>query len=369
MIGHIVIGANYGDEGKGTVAATLAKNNADMKVLNILTNGGSQRAHSILTEQGNFTFQHLGSCSYHNADNYFSEYFILNPLQFAKEYDEFVKRTNGEENTKFFAHCQCMFTTPYDMMVNLITSEGKHNTCGMGIWSTISRYNLGLYCYHIETFLYGISEGHRVSYLTKIKEYYEKKITIPDNWKDIWNSPYIISNFLYDCEYMRERIEIIHDPAVFNKMYDVAILENGQGLLLSDNGKDEEDKTPSVTGCQYATRIAKNIGIDDLSLHYVTRPYLTRHGAGFCHNEEKRTIISSTVQEDRTNHYNESQGDFRYGKLDIEDMKTRILYDMKNNNIDESRLILNVTHCDEMDRVAEFKKCFNNIVTFDNPMV
>lgn len=47
MKARIVIGANYGDEGKGTVVARYSKNSYN--VLNVLTNGGSQRGHSILT--------------------------------------------------------------------------------------------------------------------------------------------------------------------------------------------------------------------------------------------------------------------------------------------------------------------------------
>jgi hypothetical protein len=31
--------------------------------------------------------------------------------------------------------------------------------------------------------------------------------------------------------------------------------------------------------------------------------------------------------------------------------------------------ILEVTHCDEMDRIDEFSKLFANINTYDNPLV
>ena len=57
---HIIICANLADEGKGPVKSTITKN-ADGKVLNIITNGGSQRGHSRLTENGSFTFCHFGS--------------------------------------------------------------------------------------------------------------------------------------------------------------------------------------------------------------------------------------------------------------------------------------------------------------------
>lgn len=138
----IIIGANLGDEGKGTVTATITKN-ADGKVLNILSNGGSQRGHSILTENGSFTFCHFGSGTYHGADNYYSEYFIINPMSFVKEYNELKRRGICLDNK---VHCSPMvrWSSPYDMMANQIIEElrgeTKHGSCGMGIWETVRRY-------------------------------------------------------------------------------------------------------------------------------------------------------------------------------------------------------------------------------------
>ena len=92
----------------------------------MLTNGGAQRAHSILTKNGSFTFQHFGSGTYHGADNYFSEYFILNPMQFVKEYNEL--RNRGVKIGKIYRDPKCMWSTPWDMMANQIIEEmrGKY---------------------------------------------------------------------------------------------------------------------------------------------------------------------------------------------------------------------------------------------------
>ena len=78
-------------------------------------------------------------------------------------------------------------------------------------------------------------------------------------------------------------------------------------LMLNDTGIDEAYKTPSKTDSTYALSIAKQMGINDISLHYVTRPYLTRHGRGPLSEEISRNLLSSSVQECRTNHYNEFQ--------------------------------------------------------------
>ena len=95
MKARIIIGSNNGDESKGTIVAQYTKN-ANGKVLNILTNGGAQRGHSILTDKGSFTFKHFGSGSSFGADNYFSEYFIIYYiLQFVNRFLIFILFLNS----------------------------------------------------------------------------------------------------------------------------------------------------------------------------------------------------------------------------------------------------------------------------------
>lgn len=352
MKARIVIGANYGDEGKGTVVARYTK--ASNNVLNILTNGGSQRGHSILTKDGSMTFQHFGSGTYYGADNYYSRYFILNPMQFAKEYDELIVKPKTIYRDRI-----CRWSTPYDCMANLITEEqlGRKASCGMGIWLTIQRCNKT----PIVLFDEFLQMEHPYDYLEKVKQYYEKFITIPSKWYDTWNSPNIKKHFLNDCRFMQEHTTV---SKLRNLEYDNLIFENGQGLILSDTGKDTYDTTPSNTGVSYGLHMAKELGIDDITAHYVTRPYLTRHGDGHLSGETSRIDISSDVLEDRTNHYNEHQGQFRYGILDISQLHDRILKDTENVKFE-----LEVTHCDEMDRVKEFKQKFDIVNTYSTPLV
>jgi len=201
----------------------------------------------------------------------------------------------------------------------------------------------------------------QLSYLETIKTYYEKTLPIPDSWKSVWQSPVLALHYINDCQFMGQ-----HTIACELKDldYEEMIFENGQGLLLSDTGKDTYDTTPSNTGIQYALELLEEIQADDITAHYVTRPYLTRHGDGHLAEEAKRQWISSGIQEDRTNHFNDHQGAFRYGQLDINALHDRIVRDAKNVEFE-----LEVTHCDEMDRVAEFKKAFGTVNTYDSPTI
>lgn len=354
MKASIVIGANYGDEGKGTVVANLTK--ASTNVLNVLTNGGSQRGHSILTKDGSMTFQHFGSGTYHGADNYFSAWYILNPMQFVKEYCDLIVKPKN-----IFRDPRCRWSTPYDAMANLIDEElrGRQASCGMGIWMTIKR------CDRTPIMLFDDfikNEDKQYSYLESVKAYYESFVEIPTKWKDTWDSDVLKAHFIRDCQIMHSLTKTADIQTM--RHYDNIIFENGQGLLLCDTGKDTEDTTPSNTGISYALSMAKQMCIDDITAHYVTRPYLTRHGDGHISNAIGRHELSSDIQEDRTNHYNEHQGMFRYGELDIANLNKRITDDSRG-----VRVILDVTHCDEMDREAEFRKEFVNVNTYDNPLV
>ena len=145
------------------------------------------------------------------------------------------------------------------------------------------------------------------------------------------------------------------------------IFENGQGLLLSDTGKDTSDTTPSNTGIQYAMSLLHDIPTDGITAHYVTRPYLTRHGDGHLTDETSRLSISSSISEDRTNHFNDHQGDFRYGRLDIPALHTRILQDAQTAS--QVSISLEVTHCDEMDRLSEFQKLFPTVIPYSSPLI
>ena len=360
MKARIVIGSNYGDEGKGTVVASYTKNSNN--VLNVLTNGGAQRGHSILTKDGNITSQHFGSGTYFGADNYYSRYFILNPMQFVKEYNLlFVKPK------KIYTDWHCIWSTPYDMMANLISEQqiGRNASCCMGIWNTIKRTReLGWLPF--SRFVEYTKETPReaIHHLDCIKKYYEKNLVIPDEWKTIWNGGNIVFHFIEDCKFMAEHTETITSFDGFN--YDEVIFENGQGLLLCDTGKDTYDTTPSNTGISYALEILKNLKADEVTAHYVTRPYLTRHGDGEMEHQTTMHTISASMNDDRTNKYNEFQGEFRYGLLDVNSLKERILKDSGSVNFD-----VELTHCDEMDRVSEFRNVFGDtkINTYDSPFV
>ena len=67
------------------------------------------------------------------------------------------------------------------------------------------------------------------------------------------------------------------------------------------------------------------------------------------------------------NGFNEFQHDFLYNDLDLFDLKDRIIRDLKK--VHKDKFILEVTHCDELDRETEFKKIFENCNFYDSAKV
>ena len=77
----LIIGANYGDEGKGLATDFFGAQAAgSFGTINVLTNGGPQRGHTVeLADGRRHVFKHFGAASFRGAASYFAEQFIVNP--------------------------------------------------------------------------------------------------------------------------------------------------------------------------------------------------------------------------------------------------------------------------------------------------
>ncbi len=73
-----VIGANFGDEGKGLITDYLAQTGGDVVVR---FNGGAQAGHTVVTPEGRrHVFSHFGSGSFAELPTFFSQHTIVNPI-------------------------------------------------------------------------------------------------------------------------------------------------------------------------------------------------------------------------------------------------------------------------------------------------
>lgn len=347
-----VIGANYGDEGKGLMVNYFAKQAKERNesCIVVCTNGGAQRGHTVVHNGNRHVFHHFGSGALAGADTYLCKEFIVNPLIFSEEYTE-LKELGIEP--KVYMSKWCMWSTPYDMIANQIIEESrgdeKHGSCGVGIWETMLRAKSSYYMSlpnlniksisHIRWYLKLVRDKY---YRDRFKEYGITKI--PDKWNEIWYSDNLVENYISDLQFMYEYVELTD----FNilKEYDNVIFENGQGLLL-DKSQHENHATPSRTGSDIANEFADALfPTEQMEVCYVTRTYLTRHGAGDFPQECDVKEINPDI-EDKTNKKNEFQGKLRYGKIDLKELEERISNDVKKRG--RNKMSIAITHINETD--------------------
>lgn len=372
MVIKVVIGANFGDEGKGLMTDYFCHQSTlrGEKTLVVLHNGGAQRGHTVVTPDGNrHVFHHFGSGTLVGADTYLSEEFVLNPMIFRQEWEELESM---KAIPKVYVNHTCRVTTPFDMILNQIIEESRdnarHGSCGMGIHETMIR---DVCNYPIEMWFDSSDEAKRY-YLKEIRNYLSERLLdfginkIPDNWKEIVNSDLLIENFISELNFMGRNISIRFDR--FIEYYDCVAFENGQGLLLDQNNTAYYPHlTPSNTGIKNSLKIIAEMRCKpDIEVCYVTRTYLTRHGAGRLDGECDKQEINPDMQ-DLTNVPNPHQGTLRYAKLIEKSLEERILKDFEPARKYGAKLSLAITHENEYDYVFSntFKKNFDYIYYSD----
>jgi hypothetical protein len=99
--------------------------------------------------------------------------------------------------------------------------------------------------------------------------------------------------------------------------------------------------------------------LKDANVHFVTRPYITRHGSDTFVGRKLDCDLNKSTE---INQYNEWQHDFFYDYLDLSDLKKRCDEEVAMHHI--KRYTVEVTHCDELDREAEFKNIFHGNCNF-----
>ena len=356
----IVIGANFGDEGKGYMTDYFANEakKQNKSCLVVCHNGGSQKGHTVISPSGlRHVFHHFGSGNMTGADTYLSKDYIINPITFNKEYEELKRK---DIVTKTFVNKDCLVTTPFDMILNQICEQhrdgDRHGSCGLGINETIVRNNLSCKPFTISDLSFKntyIISGFKNWLKTVVEEYLPKRLeqlkvdSIPIKWLDVLlKKDNIIDNYIDDFCTMLDCIELV-DDSILDK-YEYVIFEGAQGLLLDQNNMEYfPHLTPSNTGLTNPVNMIKNKNVTDIEVCYVTRTYMTRHGAGRFDSECSKDEINPNMV-DLTNVPNEFQGTLRYGKLDLNDLKTRIEKDFDSNSKGlDIKKSLAITHTNE----------------------
>lgn len=360
----IIIGSNFGDEGKGLitdyVSSKLDKNNT----LAIRFNGGAQASHSVQLKSGErHAFQHFSSATFLNIPTYLSSFFIINPVAYMDELNELKDLSL---NPKVYIDENCLLTTPYDVMINqiveIVRGDSRHGSCGLGINETIIRNKTPDYSIKVKDIINLDNEDLiKLIYTIKEKYIYNRLSDLGVDKKDI-PSEYVkyIENNNILLNYVNDLIEILNinevvDVSIINK-YSNLVFEGAQGLLLDQNNEEYfPHLTRSNTGIKNVYQILSEANYKDCNIEaiYITRAYMTRHGAGLFKTELNTAPYNNIV--DLTNIPNPYQGTIRYGLLDINELNDRIKKDLNNKSeIGNTSFSLAVTCLDQIDDKAKY---------------
>lgn len=339
----VVIGANYGDEGKGLTIDYLARQQVakGFAPLIVRFNGGAQAGHTVVTDDGqSHIFHHVGAGQFNaGARTYLSSPFIVNPYALRKELVMF------KEPPLLYVHPNCQVTTIFDMAINSIAelSRGaqRHGSCGMGVNETVTR-TAGGFPLRVSNVAKLTVDALALVLRDIVEKWVPQRLEALGLSKDDLDQHELYAtvlsastSFIRQAEYLKELIEpltILDKPLLDGLIASIqpgqeVLFEGAQGLALDEFLGTFPYVTRSVCGLPSALAVgAFELGVTEFEPLYITRAYLTRHGAGPLPLEGE--LITNKPLHDTTNIENMWQGALRRAPLNIPQLKTLIEADI-----------------------------------------
>ena len=363
LISRAVIGKGFGDEGKGLAVDYFCSKVPETLV--IKHNGGAQAGHTVELEGKRFVFHQLASGSFRHsktlwADTYYPDLFKL------REEMEAFRDVSG-----FTPNILCDVNTPVtlidDVIINMLLEsargDARHGSCGMGINEAFERTKAG-FRMTVRDFL-GRDARALVNKMLSIRDAYGKahlrELGISasgrydQEYLELLESEVVIENAVE--EMLRSANAYVtlaeHMDKVLGECAEI-VFETGQGLLLdAENQSFAPHVTASRTGLTNPVCFLRKYGLSLTEAVYVTRTYVTRHGAGPLPYECSREALG-IMQADVTNVDNPWQGSLRYARHgSIQEFLAPIQVDLRENITEGQKkpsISLFLTHLNETNQ-------------------
>lgn len=332
-IARAVIGAQYGDEGKGRVTDYYAAEVGGNGIV-IRFNGGAQAGHTVVTPDGlRHVFSHVGSGAFAGAATFLSRFFVSNPILFRKEMDALAAKG---VKPAVYVDPQSPVTTPYDMMINQIVERerggNRHGSCGVGFGETIERNLTPAYALTVADLA---DRSALVGKLDAMRREYAParlvRLGFADAFArnaDLFRSDAILEHYIEDVRGFVEAVTVADARTATRGRH--LLFEGAQGLLLDQDRGFFPHVTRSNTGLRNVLELAEELRLERLEVTYATRAYSTRHGAGPMPHELPEKPYPGVV--DATNVPNAYQGTLRFGWLDLDTLRSAIAEDLADAN-------------------------------------
>lgn len=327
---RVVIGAGYGDEGKGLLTDYFTRESG-AGTLVVRFNGGAQAGHTVVDGAGiRHVFSHVGAGTLAGADTLLSRHFIANPMIFARERGALARRG---VHPRVRIDPRALVTTPYDMLINEMVETsrgaGRHGSVGLGINETVTRSETA--AFRIDAGTAGRDPAAVRAVLDRIRhewvpgrvaalgieaEYARRHAvlhseTLAHNWL------LVLAGFVGDVE-VRPDVDVLRE-------HERVVFEGAQGLALDQVRGTFPHVTRSNTGVRNVVELMNELAPAEVAVTYATRAYTTRHGAGPLAGELDGTPFPGVY--DLTNVPHDFQGRLRYALLDVDALGERIADD------------------------------------------
>ena len=326
---RVVIGAQFGDEGKGRVTDHYAAEVGHDGIV-IRFNGGAQAGHTVVTPDGSrHVFSHVGSGAFVGSATFLSRFFVSNPILFFKELE-----TLKSKGVKPAIHVdpRSPVTTPYDMMINQIVERergrDRHGSCGIGFGETIERNLTPAYALTVGDL---VDRSALAAKLDAIRRDYAPARLARLGFAaafarnaDLFRSDAILERFVEDADRFLQATTVADARTATHGRH--LLFEGAQGLLLDQDRGFFPHVTRSNTGLRNVLALAEELGLTRLEVTYATRAYLTRHGAGPLPRELPEKPYPGAI--DTTNIPNAHQGTLRFAWLDLDLLRHAIAEDL-----------------------------------------
>jgi adenylosuccinate synthase len=326
---EVVIGAGYGDEGKGVLTDALACRDGERATV-VRFNGGAQAGHTVTLRDGRrHVFHHVGSGALAGAATYLSRFFVANPIVLRRELEDLARLGI---TPRIAIDPAAPVTTPYDMMVNQIIERSRglsrHGSCGLGFGETLERDlrpEFGLTVAHTSN-----RDVLRARLLRIRRDWVPMRLRglgvwpIPPEEQSHLISDALVERWLDDVAAFHSAVEIAAISSLNEARH--LVFEGAQGLMLDQDRGAFPYVTRSNTGLKNVLTLASELDLHRLEVTYVSRAYTTRHGAGPLAHELSAAPFPAVI--DSTNVPNPWQGALRYGTLDLDVLKAAVSADL-----------------------------------------
>lgn len=334
----IVLGLGFGDEGKGITTDFLCDNANTMRnTIVVRFSGGHQAGHTVMIDGLKHIHSSFPSGTLRGIPGFISHHCVISPTHMWNELQT-LKDLNVEP--KLFVHPSAIVCTPFDIMVNKSSKRAlTDGTCGMGVGVTMDRHlNTQYKLYAVDTLNSELLK-HK---LEIIHDYYHLNLS-----KKELNG--IINKFVLDCTNLP--IQLLSYKGLGSR-YDDFIFEGSQGIMLDMDHGTIPNVTYANTTCKNAISICNKLGISEtyISTYYVTRAYLTRHGNGWMPEDNSKSKLVISNNEEEINTFNKFQGEFRIQPLNHKLLTQGILNNLLYDKSYKSHLVITC-----VDQVTDYK--------------